>query len=127
MIVRLSAALVGTVVLAAGCVTRPHDKYDWGDYDPSLYGYYKSPAKVGELLAALEESIKAAESHNQPAAPGLRAEYGYLLLQQGKTSEAVSAFQSEEKQWPESKIFMEHMIQVASAGYPASHGKEQGQ
>jgi hypothetical protein len=65
------------------------------------------------LTAALEETIKAADAHNQPVAPGLRAEYGYLLLQQGKAPEAVSAFRAEEKQWPESKVFMDHMIQVA--------------
>lgn len=125
MMLRLSAVIAVTTMLASGCVTRPHDKYDWGDYDPSLYSYYKSPAKVGELVAALEESIKAADSHSQPAAPGLRAEYGYLLLQQGKSSEAVLAFQTEEKQWPESKVFMDHMIQVASAEHSASQAKEQ--
>jgi hypothetical protein len=127
MIVRRSAALALAIALASGCVTRPHDKYEWGDYDPALYGYYKSPAKVGELLADLEGTIKAADSHNQPAPPGLRAEYGYLLLQQGKSSEAILAFQTEEKQWPESRVFMEHMIQVASAGHSATQPKEGGQ
>ena len=108
-----STSLLAAMVVLTGCATTAHDKYNWGDYDPSLYGYYKSPAKVGELTAALEETIKAADGHNQPVAPGLRAEYGYLLLQQGKAPEAVSAFRAEEKQWPESKVFMDHMIQVA--------------
>jgi hypothetical protein len=108
-----STSLLAAMVVLTGCATTARDKYNWGDYDPSLYGYYKSPAKVGELTAALEETIKAADAHNQPVAPGLRAEYGYLLLQQGKAPEAVSAFRAEEKQWPESKVFMDHMIQVA--------------
>ena len=111
-------------ILMAGCVTT-QDKYNWGDYDPALYGYYKSPAKVGELTAALDADIKTSDSHNVPAAPGLRAEYGYLLLQQGKAPEAILAFQGEETQWPESKVFMDHMIQVAASGRSASQGKEQ--
>jgi hypothetical protein len=124
MISRMSAVLIGTMAALAGCATT-HDKYSWGDYDPSLYSYYKSPAKVGELSAALDATIKAADSHNEPVAPGLRAEYGYLLLQQGKNKEAVSAFQGEEKQWPESKVFMDHMIQVASSDRSASQAKGQ--
>jgi hypothetical protein len=117
-----SLALLAALAVLAGCATT-HEKYGWGDYDPSLYSYYKSPAKVGELTATLQEVIKAADSHNQPVAPGLRAEYGYLLLQQGKAPEAVSAFQAEEKQWPESKVFMDHMIKVASAEHSGSPAK----
>jgi hypothetical protein len=125
MISRTSALLIGAMVaLIAGCATT-HDKYDWGDYDPALYAYYKSPAKVGELTATLAAAITAADSHNQPVAPGLRAEYGYLLLQQGKTKEAIAAFQTEEKQWPESTVFMDHMIKVASSGRSVSQPKGQ--
>ena len=122
MITRMSVVLSAMAVLMAGCVTT-HDKYNWGDYDPSLYSYYRSPAKVGELSAALDTTIKTADSHNVPVAPGLRAEYGYLLLQQGKVPEAISAFQIEEKQWPESKVFMDHMIKVASSDRSASQAK----
>ena len=107
-----SIPLLAAIAVLAGCATSANEKYDWGDYDPSLYSYYKSPAKVGELTAALEETIKAAGSHSQPVPPGLYAEYGYLMLQQGKAAEALSAFRAEEKQWPEAKVFMDHMIQV---------------
>lgn len=101
-------------VVLTGCVSR-HEKYSWGGYDPALYSYYKSPAKVGELTATLQATINAADGHNVPVAPGLRAEYGYLLLQQGNGPAAIAAFQLEEKQWPESTVFMNHMIEVASA------------
>ena len=114
MIFKESAVLIATMATLTGCVTT-HEKYNWGDYDPSLYSYYKSPAKVGELSATLAATISAADSHKEPVAPGLRGEYGYLLLQQGKTAEAIAAFQGEEKQWPESKVFMDHMIKVASS------------
>ena len=107
------------VVAMAGCQTASQ-KYDWGNYDPSLYAYYKDPTKVGELNSSLEAVIKDSESKHSVVPPGIYAEYGYLKLQQGKGHDAVQAFRQEEVHWPESKVFMEHMIQVASL--PASTG-----
>lgn len=110
-------------LLLAGCATN-HDKYAWGSYDPALYAYYKSPAKVTELAQTLQDTISASDAKHLPVAPGLRAEYGYLLLQQGNSAQAVVYFQAEEQQWPESKVFMDRMIQVASSGPAAPKAKE---
>jgi hypothetical protein len=101
------------LLLAAGCATQ-HQRYDWGDYDPSLYGYYKNPAKVGELSASLAAVIDAAGTDRATVPPGIYAEYGYLQLQQGKNQAAVDLFKQEESHWPESKVFMDRMIKVAS-------------
>lgn len=117
---RLLAAV--SALLLAACATT-HEKYAWGAYDPDLYAYYKSPAKVTALAQTLQETISDSDSKNVPVAPGLRAEYGYLLLQQGNATEAVAYFQAEERQWPESKVFMDRMIQVASSG-PAAKPKD---
>lgn len=116
----IQGALIATALIALTACATTQEKYAWGDYDPALYHYYKSPAKVGELTVALQATIDAADAHNQPVAPGLRAEYGYLLLQQGKIPEAVTQFQVEKTQWPESKVFMDHMIKVAYAAHSAS-------
>jgi hypothetical protein len=101
------------LLLAAGCATQ-HQRYDWGNYDPSLYGYYKNPAKVGELSASLAAVIDAASTDHATVPPGIYAEYGYLQLQQGKNLAAVDLFKQEESHWPESKVFMDRMIKVAS-------------
>ena len=101
------------LLVAAGCVTQ-HQRYDWGSYDPSLYGYYKNPANVGELSASLAAVIDAASTNHATVPPGIYAEYGYLQLQQGKNSAAIDLFKQEESHWPESKIFMDRMIKVAS-------------
>jgi hypothetical protein len=115
MIARRSLALIGiATVLMAGCATR-HEKYAWGTYDRSLYVYYKDPASVVALSGNLEATIKGAETTHAVVAPGLYAEYGYLRLQQGDAKGAVTAFQQEEIRWPESKVFMDHMIKVASS------------
>ena len=102
------------LVLAAGCATQSQ-RYDWGSYDPSLYGYYKDPTKVGELSASLAAIIDAAGKNHAIVPPGIYAEYGYLQMQQGKNLAAVELFKQEETHWPESKVFMDRMIKVASA------------
>jgi len=98
---------------AAGCATQ-HQHYDWGSYDPSLYDYYKNPAKVGELSTSLQAIIDAADKAHAVVPPGIYAEYGYLQMQQGKNQRAVDLFKQEESHWPESRVFMDRMIKVAS-------------
>jgi hypothetical protein len=102
------------ILMAAGCATQ-HQHYDWGSYDPSLYGYYKNPAKVGELTASLAAVIDAANANHAAVPPGIYAEYGYLQLELGKNLAAVNLFEQEESHWPESRVFMDRMIKVASA------------
>ena len=114
--IAVGAALVG---LMTACATT-NLKYNWGRYDPSLYGYYKDPAKVGELSQALDAIIRSADTNHAKVPPGIYAEYGYLLLQRGKSQEAVAQFKQEQAHWPESKVFMDHMIQVATIPVPSS-------
>jgi hypothetical protein len=96
-----------------GCVTN-HQRYGWGSYDPSLYAYYKDPTKEAALAEALAAIISAADSNHALVPPGIYAEYGYLQLQEGKNLAAVELFKQEESHWPESKVFMDRMIKVAS-------------
>lgn len=110
---RYLSGMILLLATVAGCHTAPQQKYAWGDYDPSLYAYYKDPAKVGELTSSLQAVIKDSDSSRTPVPPGIYAEYGYLQLQQGRGKDAAQSFRQEEAHWPESKVFMEHMIQVA--------------
>ena len=105
--------LVAATLLVTACATN-HQKYAWGTYDHALYVYYKDPAKAAALAQSLEATISAAEKTNAPVGPGIYAEYGYLLLQQGNSTAAIDAFHKEASHWPESKVFMDHMIQAAS-------------
>jgi len=111
----LRVFLMAPILVAslAGCVTN-HQRYDWGSYDPSLYAYYKDPAKAAEFAESLAAIISTADSHHTQIPPGICAEYGYLQLQEGKNSAAVELFKQEETLWPESKVFMDRMIKVAS-------------
>ncbi len=101
------------LVLLGGCATQ-QTKYYWGNYDPALYAYYKDPTRLAEYAASLDAVIKAGESKNMKVPPGIYAEYGYLQLQAGKGKEAAALFEIEATHWPESRVFMDRMIAVAS-------------
>jgi hypothetical protein len=113
MIARLLLIAPILTGLLAGCVTH-NQRYDWGSYDPSLYAYYKDPTKEAALAETLAAVISTADSHHAQVPPGIYAEYGYLQLQTGKYLAAVELFKQEEAHWPESKVFMDRMIKVAS-------------
>ena len=115
----IAPILVG---LLSGCVTN-HQRYDWGTYDPSLYAYYKDPTKEATLVESLAAIISTADADHALVPPGIYAEYGYLRLQEGKNLAAVELFKQEETHWPESKVFMDRMINVASRPTPTSSTK----
>lgn len=103
-----------TAVLLVGCATT-QSKYDWGGYEDSLYSYYKDPTKSAEYFAQLEQVIQDSKVTGKPLAPGLHAEYGFLLLQQGKSSDAIAQFENEKSKWPESTYLMNNLIRIASS------------
>jgi hypothetical protein len=105
--------IIAVASTLAGCVAP--QKYTWGNYERSLYSYYKDPAKADELAASLNSTIQESETTKKPLAPGIYAEYGFLLLQQGKSKEAIEMFEKEKAKWPEAAYLMNSMIQVASS------------
>jgi hypothetical protein len=116
---------VGMAMLVlSGCATGPAQKYEWGNYETSMYDYYKNPGKPDVLIVTIEQLIKKAEARNLTVAPGLYAEYGYLLMVQGKSQDAVAYFEKEKSKWPESTQLMDRMSKMATA-QPAAAGGAQ--
>lgn len=99
-------------ILLIGCVAPT--KYTWGNYDRSLYSYYKDNTKSAEHMTELESIIQSADKTQGKVAPGIYAEYGYFLMQQGKSNEAVIQFEKEKAKWPESTQLMNNMIKIAT-------------
>lgn len=100
-----SATLL-TTLLMAGCQTS-QGLYHWGEYETGLYSYYHDPA---QQTALSEQLLQAIETGGARVPPGMYAEYGTLLLQQGKTEEAVVYYRKEKELWPESEHLMDAMI-----------------
>jgi hypothetical protein len=120
----LQALLIGgALLLASGCVRQ--STYHWGRYDDTLYRHYKKPAEREAFVEGLRTTILEADEQGLRVPPGICAEYGYALYEEGRLPEAISFFQRERTQWPESQVLMDKMIRNAElragkkAGPPA--------
>lgn len=97
----------------AGCA--PKKMYYWGDYSKSLYSYRKNASEETLLKhqQTLENIIETSNAENLRVPPGVFAELGYYYFKQNNNTRAIQYFRMEEKTYPESKVLMERLIQVA--------------
>lgn len=109
-VVPLFAACLLLSTLVLGCASGK--RYAWGSYDSTLYAHYKNPQDTQAYLEQLQEIVQSAEAEDR-VPPGLYAEYGYCLYENGKVGEAVVYFEKEKARWPESNVLMEKMIRNA--------------
>ena len=123
MLIRLSFLLI--ILSLCGCAST--SLYEWGKYDEWLYENYENPKSDEELYVDLTAFISKYESrkspNKKPMAPGLYAEYGFLLMRRGDTAGAIKYYTKEKALWPESAVFMDSMIQAAKI-QPASGKKK---
>ena len=94
------------------CAQPPLHLYHWGKYEKNLYlrATDTSEKAQAEALRMLEATINEAEQNNARLAPGVYADYGYLLFKQGRSQEALVNFKKEAELYPESKYFMDSVI-----------------
>ena len=111
---RLRSLMVLSAALGLAACAAP-SKYNWGNYEGSLYSYYKDTSKTAEHAAELQRTITDSEATGKLVAPGLYAEYGFLMLQEGKSKDAIAQFEKEKAKWPESTYLMDNMIRIASS------------
>lgn len=114
------AVLASTSVMLTGCQTS-QGLYHWGDYESGLYEYYKNPS---EQEALTKQLLTLIEKESVRIPPGIYAEYGTLLLQQGKKQEAIMFFEKEKELWPESQHLMNSMINAIPAS-PSQQNQEE--
>ena len=105
-----TSLLLALVLTNAGCVQK---QFYWGTYEDSLFSRQQHAGPDGETGAAtmLVSTINEAQSNpNSRIGPGIHADYGYLLLKQGNTDEAIAQFQREASLYPESKPLMDSIV-----------------
>lgn len=94
-------------ILVTGCASQTH--YAWQNYDQRLYNHYKNPSESDQFIKDLQEIIADGEkTGNVP--PGIYAEYGYVLYENGNFPEAMQYFKKEQDAWPESRVLMTKML-----------------
>lgn len=109
---RRVATLALAAALAAGCA--PARLYRWNGYDEALYRHYRNPQDREAWVASLRTVILEAEQAGERVPPGIYAEYGYALFEEGQTKDASAWFEKEKATWPESRVLMEKMIRNAA-------------
>jgi hypothetical protein len=107
---RFLSSLVVSIVLLSSCTTT---QYHWRDYDEDLRGYYQNQADPTPLIKSLKRTVEEGIARKN-LAPGLCAEYGYLLLERGDLDQANYYFNKEMEYWPESSLFIGKLIRNAS-------------
>ena len=98
----------------------PATRFSWGDYESSLYVYYKSPNEREVYKKALTDAVDRGRQRND-IAPGLLAELGYLYLEDGDMVRATALFREEMQRFPESRLFLTRIIDRAT-GTPVARG-----
>jgi hypothetical protein len=89
------------------CVTSNPPKYNWGNYSSALVAMDADPTTAGDYEATLAKIVNAPKGK---VPPGIYAEYGYVLQQQGNTADAIAMYAREKSAWPESAFLMDKMI-----------------
>ncbi len=112
--VRSLAAAALAAALLAGCAQK--GLYAWGNYDTAMYQYARDDTAQPAFQEALLAVIESNETSGKRMPPGIYAEYGYQLLGQSKTDDAIAFFEKEKRTWAESEAFMDQMIAYAKGG-----------
>jgi hypothetical protein len=100
------------ILAIQGCASNQPNLYEWGNYENLIYQNYSHPDKLTpeEYLAKLQADYEIAKSKNKPVPPGYYAQLGLLYFKIGKPELAVKSFTNEEELFPESKHFMNRLI-----------------
>jgi hypothetical protein len=101
------------LAVAATACSGPSSYYAWGSYNETLYAHYHAPQEREAWIAGLRTTILEAEQANAKMPPGIYAEYGYALFEEGDTQSAIVYFKKEHDLWPEARFLMEKMIRNA--------------
>jgi hypothetical protein len=123
---RLVLALVSLGMAACG---GGPGLYYWNGYDDALYRHYRNPQERESFITALVTTVREADDRGLRVPPGVSAELGYALYEEGRAADAVPWFERERREWPESKVLMDKMIRNATqraAQLPQSAGSTTG-
>ncbi|WP_187759627.1 DUF4810 domain-containing protein [Treponema pectinovorum] len=108
------AFLLGTaLVLFASCGTTK--LYSWYDYQEDYYHFVKNNDKKSfeTLIKTYDKLIKKQNETRGVVPPGIYADYGFVLIQSGKTTEGKAMLAKEIELYPESEVFVGAILKRA--------------
>lgn len=108
--VLLAVFSASLVVLLASCGTTR--MYSWYNYQEDYHNYVKKSDKesMENLIKTYDMIISKQTESRGIVPPGIYADYGYLLLQSGKTKEGKAMLEKEVELYPESAVFVNSLL-----------------
>jgi len=102
--------ITALVFLAASCGSTK--LYSWYDYQEDYYHYLKNADKesLDDLIKTYQKIIEKQKETRGVVPPGIYADYGWMLLEAGKTSEAKEMLAKEIELYPESEVFVSSIL-----------------
>ncbi len=102
------------VSLFVGCATSKPELYSWQGYEASTYTYLKNADEeaLEALILSYEKIIKEQKGTRKVAPPGIYADYGFILIQNGENEKGQEMLQKEIETYPESRIFIERILKM---------------
>ncbi len=101
-------------VWLAGCASN-QGLYEWGQYQETLFVVYQEPALKEEALKNYVAFVETGGTPQHPIAPGLFAEAGTFMLEQGEVDSALKFYRMEYDAWPESRPMLSMLIKNLEA------------
>ena len=104
---------LGVVLMLSSCtVQKP--LYSWAKYETASYNYLKNSDEKSTqaLIENYQKIIENQTVSRKVPPPGVYADYGYVLLQAGKTVEGKALLIKETELYPESKIFIDRILKM---------------
>ena len=100
-----------TVFVCASCSSNSQ-LYNWKGYEQAVYAYTQTPDEqnLEKLLTVYDRLLHAPGGVRMVPPPGVCADYGYLLLMNGKTDEGKALLEQETVLYPESKKFIDRIL-----------------
>lgn len=93
------------------CITRS-SLYSWHDYESVIISAMNAGEKDRAKRISQYKKIIADQRHGlkKMPPPGIFLEYGYELAKSGQIEEGIKMMKQEIHNYPESRIFVEHVI-----------------
>lgn len=109
--IRVSTVCFAMAILSACAPAKP-PMYQWGAYEGLIYDMYAKPGKAepGVQIIRLTEDIERAHAEGTRVPPGVHAHLAYMYYIQGNDSAAVQELQTERELFPESRKFVDGML-----------------
>lgn len=86
--------------------------YNWKGYDNAVYSFTKTSDEQSEenLIAIYEKLIANSGGTRKVPPPGVCADYGYMMIRNGKIAEGKELLVKETLLYPESKKFIDRIL-----------------